>query len=86
MGKRDRSVLILSDDRFGQRNKVKDILRCYKVVVYPRDGQGGTIQAALLPVSSTEIREKVRRGLSIEGLVPAAIVEDVKRLYGEMKD
>lgn len=73
-------------ERFTRWYHWKDILRCYKVVVYPRDGQGGTIQAALLPVSSTEIREKVRRELSIEGLVPAAIVEDVKRLYGEMKD
>jgi nicotinate-nucleotide adenylyltransferase len=82
-------VLLIGGDnweRFTRWYHWKDILRCYKVVVYPRDGQGGTIQAALLPVSSTEIREKVRRGLSIEGLVPAAIVEDVKRLYGEMKD
>ena len=59
----------------------KDILREYDVVVYPREGQTGTIQAELLPVSSTEIRERVKRGESIDGLVPDVIIEDVKRLY-----
>lgn len=59
----------------------KDILRHHQVVVYPREGQAGTIQAELLPVSSTEIREKVKQGESIEGLVPSAIMDDVKRLY-----
>lgn len=59
----------------------KDILRHHQVVVYPREGQAGTIQAELLPVSSTEIREKVKQGEPIEGLVPSAIMDDVKRLY-----
>ncbi len=61
----------------------KDILRHHEVVVYPREGQAGTIEAKLLPVSSTEIRQKVRRGESIEGLVPEQIIEDVKRLYAD---
>lgn len=59
----------------------KDILRHHQVVVYPREGQAGTIQAELLPVSSTEIRERVKQGESIEGLVPSAIMDDVRRLY-----
>lgn len=61
----------------------KDILRNFDVVVYPRDGQAGTIQAALLPVSSTEVRERVRNGAPVEGLVPAVIIDDVKRLYAK---
>ena len=61
----------------------KDILREFDVVVYPRDGQAGTIRAELLPISSTEIRERVRRGEPIEGLVPAVIIDDVKRLYAK---
>ena len=59
----------------------KDILRHHQVVVYPREGQAGTIQAELLPISSTEIRERVKQGESIEGLVPSAIMDDVKQLY-----
>ena len=39
------------------------------------------VAAELLPVSSTEIREKVRCGESIAGLVPDSIVDEVKRLY-----
>lgn len=61
----------------------KDILRNYEVIVYPRDGQAGTIEADLLPVSSTEIRNRVRRGESIEGLVPDCIIGDVERLYAK---
>jgi len=59
----------------------KDILRCYDVIVYPRDEYPGTIDVPLLNVSSTEIRERVRRGERIEGLVPDVIVNDIKRLY-----
>ena len=77
-------TLIVGGDnwaRFERWYHWKDILRQYDVVVYPRDGQAGTIQAELLPVSSTEIRERVKRGESIGGMVPDVIVEDVKRLY-----
>ncbi|MBP3776577.1 MAG: nicotinate (nicotinamide) nucleotide adenylyltransferase [Prevotella sp.] len=70
-------------ERFQRWYHWKDILRHFDVVVYPRDGQVGTIQADLLPVSSTEVRERVRRGESIEGLVPAVIIDDVKRLYAK---
>ena len=70
-------------ERFQRWYHWKDILRNYNVVVYPRDGQVGTIQADLLPVSSTEVRERVRRGEPIEGLVPAVIIDDVKRLYAK---
>lgn len=82
-------ILVLGGDnweRFGRWYHWKDILRNYQVVVYPRDGQTGTIQAELLPVSSTEIRRRVKHGESIKGLVPEVIIEDVKRLYGELMD
>ena len=59
----------------------KDILRHHNVVVYPREGQAGTIRADLLPISSTEVRERVRQGESIEGLVPSVIIDDVSQLY-----
>ena len=70
-------------ERFTRWYHWKDILREFDVVVYPRGGQVGTIQAELLPISSTEIRERVRRGEPVEGLVPAIIIDDVKRLYAK---
>ena len=70
-------------ERFTRWYHWKDILREFDVVVYPRDGQVGTIQAELLPISSTEIRARVRRGEPVEGLVPAIIIDDVKRLYAK---
>ena len=70
-------------ERFDRWYHWKDILRKHDVIVYPRDGQAGTIEADLLPVSSTEIRERVRRGESIEGLVPDIIIDEVKRLYAK---
>ena len=60
----------------------KDILRCHNVIVYPRDEYPGTIDVPLLDVSSTEIRQRVRAGESIEGLVPAAIEPLVRQYYG----
>ncbi len=80
---REFTLLIGGDnwERFQRWYHWKDILRNYNVVVYPREGQAGTIHADLLPVSSTEVRERVSKGESIEGLVPAVIIDDVKRLY-----
>ena len=77
-------VLVIGGDNwqhFQRWYHWKDILHQHQVVVYPREGQTGTIQAELLPVSSTEIRERVKQGESIEGLVPSAIMDDVKQLY-----
>ena len=59
----------------------KDILRHHDIIVYPRDQYSGTIDVPLLPVSSTEIRERVRENKSIEGLVPSSIVSDVECYY-----
>lgn len=59
----------------------KDILRHYRVVVYPRDTYPGTVQAALYPVSSTEIRQRVKQGESIRGLVPSTIEDMVREYY-----
>ena len=59
----------------------KDILRQYDVIVYPRDQYQGTVDVPLLPVSSTEIRQRVRAGESIKGLVPDQIISDVEKNY-----
>lgn len=59
----------------------KDILRQYDVVVYPRDEYPGTVDSELYPVSSTEIRERVRRGESVAHLVPPTIEHMVVEYY-----
>ena len=88
-------VLLIGEDnwqRFPQWYKAEDILREYQVIVYPREGgqrldsreipAGVTlVEAELLPVSSTEIRQRVKAGKSIEGLVPRIIAPLVRRCY-----
>lgn len=78
------SLLIGGDNwaHFTRWRHWKDILRCHNVIVYPRDEYPGTIDVPLLDVSSTEIRQRVRAGESIEGLVPAAIEPLVRQYYG----
>jgi nicotinate-nucleotide adenylyltransferase len=88
-------VLLIGEDnwqRFPQWYRAEDILREYRVMVYPREGgerlspeemPGGVtlVEAELLPVSSTEIRRRVRAGESIEGMVPKIIAPLVRRCY-----
>lgn len=58
-----------------------DILAHYPIVVYPRQGSaigevpaGVTIvQTPLLNISSTEIRQRIAKGESIQGMVPESI-------------
>jgi len=88
-------VLLIGGDnwqRFPQWYKAEEILREYKVMVYPREGgeellpkempAGVTlVDAELLPISSTEIRRRVKTGEDIEGLVPKIIAPLVLRCY-----
>ena len=68
-----------------------DIVRDHPIVVYPRRGssidraslpQNVTIvDTALLDVSSTEIRQRIRSGHPIDHLVPPHIIPIVRRCY-----
>ena len=77
-------VLLIGGDNwahFERWHHWKDILRHYDVVVYPRGDASGTVTLPLLDVSSTEIRRRVKRGDSIDGLVPPHIVKSVEKIY-----
>ena len=79
-----RFTLLLGGDNWAHFERWwhwKDILWHYDVVVYPRDNHPGTIQANLLPLSATDIRQRVSRGESISGLVPGSIEQLVLRYY-----
>lgn len=79
-----RFVLLIGGDNwahFERWRHWKDILRQYDVAVYPRGGHPGTFEAPLMDVSSTEIRQRVRRGESVSGLVPDSILQQVEQLY-----
>ena len=88
--------LIIGGDNwecFNRWHRADDIRRKYPVTVYPRPGSTATIvpkeddraltiiEAPLLDVSSTAIRQRVRQGESIVGMVPDNIVGEVERLY-----
>ena len=74
---------------FGKWYHHEDILAHYPIVVYPRQGsnvgkvpEGVTIvETPLLNISSTEIRQRIKEGKSIKGMVPESIEELVKRNY-----
>lgn len=77
-------ILLIGGDnwaRFERWHRWKDILRHYRVVVYPRAPYTGTIDVPLLPVSSTEVRQRVQQGASIQGLVPERIMPLVEQYY-----
>ena len=69
-----------------------DIIAHYPIAIYPRTGS--PIDTSTLPptvrlydtglydISSTEVREKAAHGEDVAQLVPAEIVDDVKRHYG----
>ena len=77
-------ILLIGGDNwthFQRWRHWKDILWHHDIIVYPRDEHPGTIHGPLFNVSSTEIRQKVRQGESIEGLVPPSIEALVTKYY-----
>ena len=66
-----------------------DILEHYQVVVYPRRNEQPVkknlpatvmmVEAGLLDISSTEIRQRIREGRSIQKLVPPSVATFIKQ-------
>ena len=89
-----RFVLIIGADNwlsFERWAHAGDILAHHEVVVYPREGfpiveadlppQVHLMHTDLYPLSSTDIRRRVRAGEPIDGLVPEAIRHHVLEYY-----
>ena len=77
-------VLLIGGDNWAHFERWyhwKDILRHYRIVIYPRNNTAGTVDAPLLDISSTDIRRRVRSGQSIAGLVPDNIIKQVEAYY-----
>lgn len=77
-------ILIIGGDNWAQFERWrcwKDILRHHRVIVYPRGNVIGTIDVPLINVSSTEIRDRVKRHQPITNLVPAVIEGLVEKYY-----
>lgn len=87
-------VLLIGGDnweRFDKWYHAEDILSNYQVAIYPRTGQVideaslpenvTLINAELLDISSTDIRQRIKEGKTIEHLVPQPVVDDVKKAY-----
>ena len=85
-------VLMIGGDNwsiFHRWYHADDILQNYQVVVYPRRDEqpvkkalpaGVTmVEAELLDVSSTEIRQRIREGRSIRKLVPPSVAAFIKQ-------
>ena len=87
-------VLLIGGDnweRFPRWYRADDIVSNYQIIVYPRRGSDieltslpptvSVVEAELLDVSSTDIRRRVRRGQSVEGMVPDTILDAVIANY-----
>ena len=87
-------ILLIGGDNwelFPRWYKSDDILRDYHIVIYPRRGSNfdasalpenvQVVETELLDISSTMVRERVRRGESIKECVPAVIESLVRQYY-----
>jgi nicotinate-nucleotide adenylyltransferase len=87
-------VLLIGGDNwllFHQWYHADDILRNFPIVVYPRRGSEidnsllpanvSVVETALLDISSTEVRERVKQGRAISGMVPSCIEQMVTSYY-----
>ena len=77
-------ILLIGGDNwahFQRWRHWKDILRHYHISVFPRNQYIGSFDAPLIDVSSTEIRQRVAQGESVQGMVPDGIISLVKKYY-----
>ena len=92
----DTFILLIGGDNWANFHRwyhADDIIREHQIVVYPRHGseidrttlpQNVTVvDTSLIPISSTEIRSRVKLGEPISHLVPETIVPLVRRCYAQ---
>lgn len=85
-------VLMIGGDNWAIFDKwyhAADILRNYQIVVYPRRDEQPVrkeqpasvtiVEAELLDISSTEIRQRIREGRSIQKMVPPSVEAFIKQ-------
>ncbi|HOV11531.1 MAG TPA: nicotinate (nicotinamide) nucleotide adenylyltransferase [Bacteroidales bacterium] len=84
-------VIMGSDnlDAFDKWKSYEDILSHYRIMVYPRGGSDGGrfrthpsvrwIDAPLLDISSTAIREAIRQGQDVKGWLPAKVLAYINK-------
>ena len=90
----DTFILLIGGDNWQNFHRwyhAEDIMREHQILVYPRSGTEREtiveddnvriVDAELLPVSSTLIRERVRKGENISDMVPKTIEPLVRRCY-----
>lgn len=88
-------ILIIGADNwkaFDRWSHAEHILQNYELVVYPREGYPipadslptnvRLVNTKLYPLSSTKIRQMVKKGEDITGLVPEKIKKSVIEYYG----
>lgn len=90
----DTFTLLIGGDNwalFPRWYRAEDIVREHRIIVYPRRGSAidreqlpanvQVVETPLLDISSTEIREQVKAGKSIRGMVPRQIEGLIRREY-----
>lgn len=83
------SLIIGGDnwDAFPRWRNANDIIANYSIIVYPRSGSAintaqlpptvTVVDTPLIDISSTAIRERLRKGQSIHGLVPDSVEDAI---------
>ena len=89
------TLLIGADNwlTFGRWYHSRDILSRYSIAIYPRQDSPTDasslpanvqlVDAKLYDISSSEIRLRIRSGLSVNGLVPDVIIDKVMACYSK---
>ena len=85
-------ILLIGADNWRDFSKwyhADDILRHYEIAVFPRENvvlnasemprNVNILHAPLVNVSSTEIRNRVAKGLPIDGLVPTSVAQMIRQ-------
>ena len=69
---------------FNRWYRYEDILRDFRIVVYPRRGMSQVdaprvVESELLDISSTEIRQRIKAGKGIRRMVPKAVADYIRK-------